>query len=286
MANKQTKEIYKKLAANFYTTKIMGEPTAFKIQHALSTYAKYYRPRYWWRLKHAIQYDLNLKGHNSIAISAGKTQNPLTTNVVTKHNCTPPSKQKRVNKVHHDELRLIAKNLSVKPDPLLESALILTATLGCRPVEINTIEVLNNGLVFISSSKKREANDRGVDRYLKLPISNLTKVKRALSVFKVEVAKLKLRKIKSTPQHILERRLATLTKGIWPQRRHRITLYTFRHQLSSDLKASGLTREEVAYIMGHRATISADSYGDSRCGRTRTIEAGIPLSRIKKETVN
>lgn len=37
--------------------------------------------------------------------------------------------------------------------------------------------------------------------------------------------------------------------------------------MGSDLKASGLSRTEVAYIMGHQSTESVDRYGNAKTAR-------------------
>jgi len=55
--------------------------------------------------------------------------------------------------------------------------------------------------------------------------------------------------------------------------------------MGSELKASGLSRREVAYIMGHQATASADRYGDRRSGSGKTpIKAapGADMSSVRE----
>jgi len=49
--------------------------------------------------------------------------------------------------------------------------------------------------------------------------------------------------------------------------------------MGSDLKASGMSREEVAFVMGHQATASADVYGNSR-----TARGGRSLPRVPDGT--
>ncbi len=71
---------------------------------------------------------------------------------------------------------------------------------------------------------------------------------------------------KSTYEHILQTRLNNLTRETWPRRKTQATFYSFRHQLGSNLKASGIDRSEVAYLMGHQSTSSVDAYGDKRKG--------------------
>lgn len=51
-------------------------------------------------------------------------------------------------------------------------------------------------------------------------------------------------------------------------RHHKGTsLYTFRHKVASDLKASGVSKSEIAAFLGHRTTDSQQFYGYARSGR-------------------
>ena len=44
------------------------------------------------------------------------------------------------------------------------------------------------------------------------------------------------------------------------------TMKSFRHQLGSNLKASGESDEAIAYMMGHQSTESISVYGNRRSG--------------------
>jgi hypothetical protein len=83
----------------------------------------------------------------------------------------------------------------------------------------------------------------------------------------------------------LQRRLENATKALWPERRHRITFYSYRHQLSSDFKRSDMSRVELAAIMGHQSVDSAKSYGDRRKGKGRvSLQATIDtLQSVRKK---
>jgi len=45
------------------------------------------------------------------------------------------------------------------------------------------------------------------------------------------------------------------------------SLYTYRHQLASDLKKSGVSKRQIAEIMGHRTTESQQHYGYARSSK-------------------
>lgn len=76
-----------------------------------------------------------------------------------------------------------------------------------------------------------------------------------------------------------------MLKRLWPSKKKRPTLYSFRHQFGSDLKASGLEREAMSYLMGHQCTSSIDSYGDRRAGKGRQVKVVpvISLDEINKQ---
>lgn len=282
MPNEKTKKDYRKLAKHFYLTRIEGNPTPKKIKDALIKATSDYRPAYWRRLRNAICLDQREKGYRKTANLIAAFKNPLTTSAYMRDINKVPPKQKRVKKISRDDLAKIAQEFAKKRDPLLESALILMTILGCRPAELEGITILKNGLVKIIGAKKRATNDRGLDRLINLPGVQRTKVKYALQPFKDEVNKITSINLKSTIPHLLERRLATITKRVWPRRKHRPTLYSLRHQFGSDLKKTGLTREEIAYLIGHRVTKSADVYGNRKSGASRSIGAGVSEDEINK----
>lgn len=49
-------------------------------------------------------------------------------------------------------------------------------------------------------------------------------------------------------------------------------MYTLRHQFGSNLKASGMSAIEMAYVMGHQATDSISRYGDKRLGCASAVK--------------
>jgi len=281
MPNEKTKQDYRKLAKHFYLTRIEGTPTPKKIKDALIKAACDYRPAYWRRLRNAICLDQREKGYRETANLIAAFKNPLTTSADIRDIKKVPAKRKRVKKVNPADLLKIAQEFAKKRDRLLESALIIITILGCRPIELDKITILDNGLVQITGAKKREMNDRGLDRLINLPLKQREKVKHASQLFKYEANKLTELNMKSTIPHLLERRLSTITKRIWPRRKYRPTLYSLRHQFAADLKKLEIDRSEIAYLMGHRATKSADVYGNGKSGGSRSVEVGVSKDELK-----
>lgn len=85
--------------------------------------------------------------------------------------------------------------------------------------------------------------------------------------------------------HHIQHRLATATKKLWPNRKHPITLYSYRHLMGGDLKASGNNRDEVAAIMGHQSVDSVDVSGNRQTSQRRpSIQATMPSIEVVRKT--
>ena len=249
--NEKTQSDYKKLAAHFYKNKLNGEqPTPKRIADALKACASDYRPAYWRKLRNALAFDQSDKGYKDAAERINKTQNPITKDG-SKLDVKP--KQKRIKSINsEDEEKLVAEFVK-NDDRQSWAAIMLTKHLGARPSEFAEIRVIGDK-VFISGAKKSHGNLRGADRQLTLNAKELGIVKAALGF------------LKNANVGAVQDRIRAAGKRLWPQRKSVPSLYSWRHQLGSDLKASGLNRTDVAYIMGHQSTASVNVYGNKKTG--------------------
>lgn len=260
--NEATKAGYRKLAENFYRTRLAGQTLSPKrIADALGAAAPDYRPAYWRRLRNALAFDQLEKGFMDCADRINQTVNPL-----TKQGLAVKPKQRRVKTVVPvDELRLLDHLVSTN-DFASASAIAIARTVGARPSEMASIRI-TNGLVHIRGAKKSHRGLRGLDRTLVLPEDELKLLADAVEA------------IKEANIGAIQDRIAAAGRRLWPQRQARLSLYSWRHQMGSDLKASGLGRIEVAYLMGHQSTKSVDSYGSRK-----TARAGAVLPRAPEGT--
>jgi hypothetical protein len=187
---------------------------------------------------------------------------------------------------------------------LLSVINILSIT-GCRPIEIATMQCRENNTVFIQGAKKStsmnngrediEDSDRGADRVLQFSAADHEKLNEALATLR-QIAWLPEHKVSANQQtdittesdyqtfnlthdelvqfqsylNLSRKRLARLSVKVLNLKKG-ICLYTFRHQLSSDLKGDGdhYTRQQMAYILGHLATKSLDAYGYKKSANTK-----------------
>lgn len=261
--NEATQDSYRKLAANFYAQRLKGEqPSPKRLSDALKDCAGEYRPAYWRRLRNALAFDQRERGFNEAAKRLDATINPLTRNGPSEETKAKLPRAKRVSKV--DEEKLFEHFVKLN-DPVATAALYVAKHTGARPAEFRGIQVID-GKVFIPGAKQSHGGSRGADRLLDLPADVVHAMSRAVSHLQGDIGP-------------TQDKIRAAAKKLWPQRKAVPSLYSFRHQMGSDLKASGMSREEVAFIMGHQATASADVYGNSR-----TARGGRKLPRVPEGT--
>lgn len=251
---------YLSLADHFLDTHFSGAPyTTDQLCNELLSCAGDYRPAYWRRLKRALSIkQLEVRNDEAASIIA-KLQNPSTCVDTTIHK---KQKQRRVKSVSpEDHEKLIAHLKRVEDLPCLAAVMAVHIT-GCRPAEIPKITLHENNIVSIISVKKID-HVRGCDRQLKL--SNRAFKTLALLLPYLEHDK----PSKTSDISRIQRRLERHVKKLWPQRKRQLSLYSYRHQMGSNLKKSLFKASEIAEIMGHRNIESIDVYGDSRLSDQR-----------------
>lgn len=268
-----TRDDYRKLAQHFYERRLNGQPPSPKrIRDALRLAAVDYRPDYWRRLRNALMYDQVAAGYLDNAAAIAEITNPITRPQTAKErelresvNGTPGKRQERVKKVSEDDLGKLWQEVNERRgDDEVAAAIVLAIKTGARPAEMLGIKCLAGNQVFIPGAKKTESGDRGLDRYIELSDHDWRGVKLSVDILA------KAAPGKAGTMRKIQDRLRTTTKSLWPRRKTHPTLYSFRYSMGSELKASGLSRREIAYVMGHQATASVDKYGDRRSGSGKT----------------
>lgn len=253
---------YRKIAERFYRQKLAeGEkPSPAAIRRALIKMQSDYRPNTWRKFRIAIAFDQQEKGFKKSAEKIRALTNSVTANAVKTNDYSKvKKKERRVKNIDQRDVDKIESALKKKGDLDLFAAFVLAKETGCRPSEMGRVTV-KKGEVWIVGAKvsHEEGKEKG------LPIRKLSVAPEKLK--RVSGAANQLRGIDPNSDY-LARRLERLTKKIFPRRANRPTFYTFRHMMGSELKASGMSRQEQAYCMGHRVTASIDTYGDRRYGR-------------------
>jgi integrase len=254
--NAATQKSYHSLAEHFYATRL-GDCVLNELYiiGALLRAAPDYRPDYFRRLRNALAFDQRQRGQHWIAQEINRTLNP-----VTVLNLPRKRKQARVRKLSDDDFAAWAKALAEKDLLVESSALLLIYLTGARPCELNGITITDQR-IFIPGAKHSHNGLRGADRALEVDEDICNAARNALVAFNGQSRSL------DAIRMAIHDVACDLFKG-----RKVPSMYTLRHQFGANLKASGLSRIEMAYVMGHQATDSIGRYGDKRLGRAGAVK--------------
>lgn len=247
-------------------------PTLKTVTEKLLNVSVEYRPAYWRRLKTALAIYIEAKGNYEAAAKIRKLINPTTSDSFK----LKKPKQRRVKTVSHEEHEKLITHLKFIEDIECLAAVMTVYITGCRPAEINSISLIGNQSIKIIGAKKIDGI-RGCDRILKLTHRDYKILELLLSHIRHETYG------KTTDMSRIQRRLQRHVKKLWPARKHNISLYSYRHQLGSNLKSSDIDRAEMAEIMGHQSMNSIDAYGDRRSSRKR-ISPTIKLIKVTQNS--
>ena len=249
-----TLQKYQTRARNFYREHCKSEaPDSAQICAALLAQASQYRPNSFGTLKSALAHDQKARGNHHAAKAIKKLSNPVTAQGST---LAKKSKPKQVRSVSEDDYTTLVQHLSAHEFMHEALSVVLAHYLGVRPCEMRTITVIGNN-VHIIGGKKSAPLDRGADRTLVIEDPAVLQA--------VADAARAMRACPRTNTAIRDR-LRKECRALWPRRTQHPTLKSFRHQLGSNLKASGESDEAIAYMMGHQSIESISVYGNRRSG--------------------
>lgn len=271
----ETEAEYDRLGMTFIRERLTKKglrATPKNIKDALLECAGEYRPAYWRKLRLALIHQQDAAGFPDSVAALKVLKNPITKD--GDYSAVKP-KSRRIKSVSEaDEINLMAY-LEARGDTQTLAALYIVTVTGCRPAELAGVSLNRaDATIVIAGAKKSHGGQRGADRVIQLDGQTTAEVGRHL------------RELRGIPFGPLQDRLRLAGQTLWPRRAALPTFYSWRHQMGSDLKASGLDRREVAYIMGHQATGSVDQYGNSRTarggGRLPRAAAGADLSAVRE----
>lgn len=180
-------------------------------------------------------------------------------------------KSKRSVSKLHDNFRESICDYAIDNDLKCAPALILLKLIGCRPNEIKKGIVVSitedNCLKFIiRGSKLNLKQNRGmVMRKINIKLNEEDKYKTFLKNYiKSTSENGKSTTITITSENSFSGYISKISKRLWPRKKYHASAYSFRHQIASDLKNSGMDEVELAQFLGHASTRSQQSYGRKR----------------------
>jgi integrase len=127
--------------------------------------------------------------------------------------------------------------------------------------------------VYVSVENAKNTNGRSHGLFRHIGFGQMDAITRKLVVTTVKMARDPRdahNRVITPEQHVrlASQAFSKLMCRILGRRQMRITIYTGRHQFAANLKRSGLSRAEVAALMGHGSDATAGRhYGKRRCGR-------------------
>jgi len=259
--SESTKAEYLKTAENFLIRELDKKDiarTAGNICKALKSYSINVRPATYRKMQCSLEYHQYVNKFYKAAQQIRDTQRHG-------HGEISGKKQKICKSVKESEHIKLLKAALAKEDDQVVSALTIAYYLGLRPAEMPRIRVVQedeNGLsLHIIGAKKKEDGTRGMDKEIHLNIESNAKYALMSSINT-------LSGIDTKNVNALKRRVSRLSKKVFPSRKHPPTLYSYRHQLGSDLNGSkdskglkALTRKQAAAVMGHQSQASLSQYG-------------------------
>lgn len=258
-----------------------GKPSLKTIQKTLLELSHHFVKDAWRIQRNAIAFMFENSEQYENAQVIRRMRNPMT---LTKNRHLQKKGRgdcKRVLESEHQKIIDYILNRK-EPNLALLAVLNIVRDTGVRPCEVDKIMFNDyDNSIFIVSAKKTEDGQRGLDRTLIFSpekYQSLLDAHQSWHHHKIDTAE-----YKTIPIKLMQDQLATVTKAVFPRRKSRITMKSYRHQLGSNLKASGWSRQETAAAMGHQSVNSLSCYGNIR-NATRApdfLVSGESISKVR-----
>lgn len=271
----KTRNEYISIAENFYRTQLAGqEVNVDTIWGALLRCAPLYAPNYFNRLKCAIAFHQNDIGNGWTSKVVRGIRNPV--KVIP--GGFPQVASERAKSIKMDKLSLLASFLRDNGCAAEAAVLLIIYQTGVRPCELASLRVVDDQ-IFIEGAKKTENGNRGADRVLVGTSDGFSAGIEQL---------LNLTKQSGKSMDAIRISIYEAVRKLFPEDKKSVSMYTMRHQFGANLKASGMTRVEMAYIMGHQSTESISRYGNKKNGIGGMVMVkpvpGADLSQVRDKT--
>jgi integrase len=267
-----------KLAKRFKRLHLKNNDFSFRnISSSLHALSLKVRPDVWRQYRNSVSFYAQKEGQEKMSEDIKNLFNPTTIKYddpriigyeeVTALIGMQPKKQNRCTKVIEKDHQKILNYITKNPDRAVLGAIYLAYFTGMRPAEMLNIELIpEQNAIYIHTAKETEDGERGLSRTLLFSEMEYKLIEKSFDAVISEKQRQRAGKF-CDPERAMKRiqnRLAKITESIFPRRKHQITLYSYRHQMGSDLKASGNDPISIAAIMGHQSVNSIDVYGNAR----------------------
>lgn len=148
--------------------------------------------------------------------------------------------------------------------------LMANSIAGLRPSEWRTARVeIKNGdpFLIVQNAKYNENRGNGPTRTINLTLLESGEANIVVAQLRMAGSYAKTDQDWTRYYSGCRKILNKITREIWPNRRSFPTLYSGRHQFAANAKSAGLTKEEIAALMGHASLDTAgEHYGKTKWG--------------------
>ena len=226
--------------------------TAKMIADALRAWSAGKRPVTYRKMRRALAHHQRVRAYEK----AAKRIEAVERHGHGQANTTKRSRCKKVTQADHD--KLLADAIE-RGDAEVAAALTIAFWTGSRPVEMTKMRCKlgakdGEQILAVAIASAKQGADRSFYRVLMLePNADLA------------AAIDRLYGLSPMRMKAIQARLRYYAKKLFPRRKHPPSLYSYRHELGSDLKAKG-DRVEGAAILGHRSQESLEVYGRRNTG--------------------
>lgn len=270
----KTSAEYMRIAENWLIKHVDGlgvQRTSKAISIALGKWSHGKRPATFRKMRRALVHHQQETGFQNAASRIEQVRR-------IGHGKANTKKRKRCKHINESEHQILLDDAIARDDHIMQAALSVAYLTGIRPVEMPSVRVLeiqkDTGRIILSVSgaKKNERQGRGIDKQVAVDDPDIIRA--------VEI----IRGIDEKELAALKRRVSRRSHTLWPRRKNPPTLYSYRHQMGTDLKAnSRVDNEHASAIMGHRAQDSIHVYGhkNSRGGLNRSLP-GVSKQTVEK----
>lgn len=141
---------------------------------------------------------------------------------------------------------------------------------GLRPSEWRNANVVTtNGVTDLLVKNAKSTNGRGNGDKRALQLSKLPiEMIQLIDQFSAEIANNDSDIVWNTFYNGCRKTLYRVCRRLWPNRKKYPTLYSTRHQFCANAKSAGMSKSEVAALMGHASEDTAgEHYGKRRVGQ-------------------
>lgn len=187
---------------------------------------------------------------------------------------TKTSSQKKKNQQNKDH-DLLMEHLRASKSSFASRLMMwmhVNRMVGLRPCEWQNanVEIINDRIsLVVRNAKATNGRAHGRDRIIPLDHineKNVVNIEKFAKYCGQLAEKGEFKAMYEGCRKLLQRS----SRKLWGKRLKHITLYSSRHQFSSDLKLNGRTMKDIAYLMGHISTDTATyHYGKRRFGRSK-----------------